>query len=130
MTMQQKKGVISFMLIAFLWSAVLPLFASYAPPRESDVFGGQMLICTAQGFKWVSVSDVPDNGGSKQQHHLKCALCYFHKHYVVDWQIASHSLDVGYPQRLATFVPAADEALRQTAPPYLLLPSRAPPLAV
>lgn len=127
MTWREKKTVIALMLIAFLWSAVSPLFVSYAKTPDESVFGERILICTAKGFEWVKVGEASEDGSGKEERHLKCALCYAHKQYVLDWHIASYSIDLGFPPPYIGQADFPDVLPPQADPPYFLFPSRAPP---
>lgn len=71
-------------LIAFLFSAVVPFFAVYELPQTdsqqetlASLFGDKILICTENGFEWMSLADA--QGGKlphKRDSHLKCAMCF------------------------------------------------------
>ncbi len=75
-----------FVLIAFVASVLLPFFAVYntgqlsAANAKTALFAGRLLICTADGFRWIKLSDV----GKQQPHtplaHYQCALCFFAAH--------------------------------------------------
>lgn len=74
-------------LIAFVMNALLPFFAVYDIPKAnavepsqqelSSVFGEKILLCTADGFKWVSWDELQEQPPA-QEHAPKyeCALCY------------------------------------------------------
>ena len=71
-------------------NAMLPFLAAYAAPqtlapqlassRSADMtslFGDSVLICTAEGFKWVSWEDVQTGKERPEPHSTyQCALCY------------------------------------------------------
>lgn len=77
-------------LLIFLLSSLLPFFAvynfssygdiaekEYISKEISSIFGSKILICTSEGFKWVSQEDL-QNGSEKPTPHpkYKCAACY------------------------------------------------------
>ena len=66
-------------LFAFLLNALLPFFATYELPQEGDVpsiFGDKILLCTAEGFTWVSRSDLQKQEHPQPHPDYECALCY------------------------------------------------------
>lgn len=80
--------------IAFLMNAIIPFFAVYnlqqtttAKPNQftaaqnSSLFGDKVLICTADGFKWISWKNLQNGKEQPKQHpHYKCPLCYVAAH--------------------------------------------------
>lgn len=80
-------------LMAFVMNVFLPFFAIYNTPSEqaigqkelSSLFGEKILICTTDGFKWVTWEELRN-----QKHrptpgdHYKCPLCYLAAHGVKD----------------------------------------------
>lgn len=67
-------------LAAFLVHALLPFFAVYdAIPLNTheiaSVFGEKILICTENGFEFVSVDEL-GHQPAKPHTDYKCALCY------------------------------------------------------
>ena len=77
----QKRSLLSLTLLAFLVSTLLPFAAVYNPSAaaQSSVLGDRILICTIDGFKWVSLDELD---GEQQGHDrsdqqaFECALCY------------------------------------------------------
>lgn len=63
-----------FAVAALLWQSVVPLFAP-APKAADDL----VVICTAHGFKTVSLSSLDGSGDSKSGQNLQdkvdCPLC-------------------------------------------------------
>lgn len=63
-----------FAVAALLWQSVVPLFAP-APKAADDL----VVICTAHGFKTVSLSSMDGSGDSKsgqsQPDKVECPLC-------------------------------------------------------
>lgn len=85
---QYIKNISRITLLAFLLNAVMPFFAVYdvashqAFAKEiSSLFGEKVLLCTADGFKWVKWEDLQSG---KEKHnpasHHKCPLCYLAAH--------------------------------------------------
>lgn len=79
-------------LLAFLLNAILPFFAVYNlqdnrafAAEMASLFGEKVLICTGDGFKWVSWQEL-QNGKEKQHNssHYQCALCYVAAHGLKD----------------------------------------------
>jgi len=74
--------------VAFLAQIFLPFFAYYgdmsAPniqakaDRTPAVFGDKILICGADGFRWVSAKDLLDGGDEDAEPHERyaCPMCY------------------------------------------------------
>jgi hypothetical protein len=91
------KSFLIVTLISFLMTVMLPFFAVYNPqlanagqvqrPNQdiSSLFGDKVIICTPDGFKFVSWSD-PSGDGSKDQPSpnphtpFKCPLCVINAH--------------------------------------------------
>ena len=69
---------------AFLIYTLLPFFAVYSNPSESkqlsSLFGEKVLICTSDGFKFVSWEDLAGKDAPKPHNEIKCPLCYFASH--------------------------------------------------
>ena len=134
------KIVTSITLMAFVMSVFLPFFAVYSIPsanaaqqnNQSSVFGDKILICTKNGFKWVSVEDLGDEEHDPESsNHLKCAVCYVSAHGVKDVLLSKidHPLPVQLKQ-IGAFDLALDESRLKD---HLLLfgrLSRAPPALV
>lgn len=122
------------LILAFSLNTTLPFFATYESDgltlKPSAISDSQdkILICTAEGFKWISPgraggSEHGDNG------HIKCPLCYF----------ASHGINAGQqyqPEIIAYNIVRQDVSYRrepEAITGHLLLSSglnnRAPPVA-
>ncbi len=75
-------------LVAFLMNAILPFFAVYNLTTDhraelgnsaevSSLFGDKVLICTEDGFRWVSWEDIESGKENPEPHQeYKCPLCY------------------------------------------------------
>ncbi len=78
-------------LIAFLLNALLPFFAVYnlpSPPsvKQADaLFGEKILICTGDGFKWVTWKELLKERRHQSASHYKCPLCYLAAHGLKDF---------------------------------------------
>ena len=76
------KSIFIVTLVAFIINATVPFFETYnsslnTPKTKeiSSVFSEKILICTSDGFRWVSLEDW--DGNSSQEHpDYECALCY------------------------------------------------------
>lgn len=89
----RRKIVTSITLMAFVMSVFLPFFAVYSIPsasaalenNQSSLFGDKILICTKNGFKWVSWEDLEDEEHTPEPtKHFKCAVCYVSAHEAKD----------------------------------------------
>lgn len=79
-------------LLAFLLNALLPFYATYGglssanlTANSSPLFGEKILLCTATGYKWVSLAEFADWGqslaadsdsGGQHNGSFECPLCY------------------------------------------------------
>ncbi len=88
------------MLIALLMNLVLPVFTVYELSRflpfvepsttqQQDTFSltelknqqsESILLCTVEGFKWVTVAELAVNPRSESHSYYECALCYLTAH--------------------------------------------------
>lgn len=97
-----KKYLSVLTLIAFLFSEFLPFFATYdlSSPHNteklSSLFGDKILICTAEGFKWVSTADIEKGNIPKQHKNIKCPVCFIATHKVENTTLAA--LAVAYTE--------------------------------
>lgn len=63
-----------------------PFFAVYNPEPTrvtkefSELFGGKILICTGNGFKWINIEDLAQEKEHIPSDHYKCPLCYIAAH--------------------------------------------------
>lgn len=79
------KWLVATLALAIALSASLPFFAVHNPPaRLASVFGEKILICSGDGFKWVTPADL-QSGKEKPAPHSgdKCPLCYAARHTLV-----------------------------------------------
>lgn len=128
-------------LVAFLMNTLLPFFAVYNLPQAvaseqeqssakemASLFGEKVLICTSEGFKWVSGTDL-QSGKEKPKPHpqYKCPLCYVAAH-GMKHAMPAMAVELVYApveQKLAYVFPASE-----TVQERLFIrnyPSRAPP---
>ncbi len=77
----QKK--ISFLFVwVFLVNALLPSLVQASVHSLSQISAQsesstKILICTAQGYKWVDISELENTDQSEQpKQHFECPLCY------------------------------------------------------
>lgn len=82
------------MVVTFLVNVMLPFFAVYNISQAAGQFepsildtplaneissvDNKVLLCTGNGFKWVSLKDLLEGGEEPIKHHTQydCALCY------------------------------------------------------
>ena len=130
------RSLLSLTLLAFLVSILLPFAAVYNPSAaqasESSLFGDRILICTIDGFKWVSLDDVgteQEDHGDSNQKEFECALCYVSAHATKDFLASVHDV-FGY-------TPSKQQTLRFDIAGYMVedrsgayfYQSRAPPVS-
>lgn len=123
------------LFVAFLAHTLTPFFAVYnlsavtAETKQlASLFGEKILICTGDGFKWVSLADL-QNGKENPKPHpdYKCPLCY----------VASHGLKAVTGKAVAVlhdYGSAATPLFAYDSPfissrPALSLHVRAPPVS-
>ena len=105
-SMRKNRSSIAYVaLLAFLLNAFLPFYATYAMPFASGKplsapFGEKILICTADGFKWVTWAELQKQSGHGPASHYKCPLCY----------LAAHGLRDAAPPVALTFAAVEREA--------------------
>ncbi|MGE0754720.1 MAG: hypothetical protein AB7L92_06130 [Alphaproteobacteria bacterium] len=77
------------LLLAFLMQCILPFFAVYDISAQAAgntlAVNGKVLICSAEGFKWVSLSDLQDAPQQEHQSAYKCGVCYLAAHGTKDF---------------------------------------------
>lgn len=68
--------------LACLLQFTLPFHAVYAAPQyeaqasESALFGEKFLLCTSEGFKWVSWAELEESEHKPAEHQdYECGLC-------------------------------------------------------
>ncbi len=129
------RQVLFITLIAFIFNAIVPFFAVYNLPTGnaeanelSSVFGDKILICTDDGFKLVSLTDLK-NGRELPKHSSKyeCALCYVAHKNDKNFVVSDFAINFVQPYWITyKFLPKSDDLSGQsfdsTADP------RAPPL--
>ena len=78
-----KRFISLFLFFAFVISTLTPFFAVYNLEPEnkaivelSKIFGGKILICSSDGFKWVNVVDLENENKHAPNNNYKCPLCY------------------------------------------------------
>lgn len=131
-----RNALISLTLLAFLLSAVVPFYATYAAPAsavtqptDSSPFGDKILLCTANGFSWVSIADLKDGKAPQPDPGYKCPLCYLAGKGIA---LSSTQMEPGH----WLFVQRYREPVRYIVqrhslhPPFWTVPSgRAPPVS-
>ncbi len=118
-------------LIAFLFNAMLPFFAVYdldnAKASELSDPSQKILICTGEGFKWISLEDLQSGKESpKQNKDLKCPLCYFvlhGKYTFTPYELATQSVFYSTPLLFKGLENRLAKTLFRSSP----YSSRAPP---
>ncbi len=97
-------------VLAFVLNTFLPVWVAYASPdhelknvnelSQTTFFEDKILICTTQGFKWVSLADLEEqNNTPSSQHRFKCPLCYLPVH-TVDTAIIQSQEPINYAHSL------------------------------
>ncbi len=82
----RNRYILFLTLVVFVISTMTPFFAVYSPtPSEatktiSELFGGKILICTGNGFKWVKIAELEQEKQHIPSDHYKCPLCYIASH--------------------------------------------------
>lgn len=73
--------------LALLVQTLLPFFALYQPPARMDaaqlasVFGEKILICSSQGFRFVTPEELAQSSQHEQTGpQYQCAVCYVSAH--------------------------------------------------
>ena len=83
-------------MLAFIANVFVPFFAVYNIPSAqaaekselSSFFGDKILICTSDGFKWVTWEELQNEENEHpdpNQKHYECPLCYVSAHGVKDF---------------------------------------------
>ena len=104
-TSKRIRYISAITLFTFFINVMLPFYAVYDIPKalaseqldanqNASLFGEKILICTAEGFKLVSLADLQSGKEQPKKHpQYKCALCYAAAHgtnHIVDVQEAEH----------------------------------------
>lgn len=135
-----KIRILSFLtILAFVINAFVPFFAVYniaaaQAAEQSDIqsFDEKILICTADGFKWVTWEELQQEETDHQtpdQKHYECPLCYVSAHGLKDFLPATavivtqklskeHTESAGYAETV-TKPRFAVAGYRTRAPPHL-----------
>lgn len=128
-------------LLAFLLGGLLPFFANYNVPelvqqaqseeqQIASLFGDDILICTADGFKLVSLKDLREGGSESPSPHsdYECALCFVAAH-GGKYAPANAAHAIAAPVRLVSLRLRTTANHEVTHPqPLLTTPPRAPPV--
>ena len=134
---KQLRHIGLLLFIAFLVNVTLPYAVGYVAPQATSeqvadqelasLLGDKILICTSEGFKWVSWEDVQSGKEQPKPHtQFQCALCYLAAH-GVGYFLISQPFDFHFNRPVAFFDHPASGAdlLEQFA--YLNFRTRAPP---
>ena len=112
-------------LFAFLVNALVPSYAFSADENSPK----EMLLCTSQGYKWVTVVD-DSNTSSNQKGSQHCKLCLFpSKSDHIDYQWVGSHLNTKIAN-LAVISANSPKLLLKIQFAQLLAQGRAPPIAV
>ena len=82
---RHRRNIVYTMLLAFVFNSLLSFFVPYslssaqasAEDSLASLIGDRVLICTVNGYKWVSLSEL--QGGEPAPEtglHFKCPLCF------------------------------------------------------
>jgi len=77
---QHQASISAIIILALFFNAISPLFISFANAStlatKDSPFGDKILICTAEGFKYVNIEDFA-NGDYPQENDSRphCPLC-------------------------------------------------------
>lgn len=114
-TSKRIRYISAITLFMFFINVMLPFYAVYDIPKalaseqldanqNASLFGEKILICTAEGFKLVSLADLQSGKEQPKKHpQYKCALCYVAAHgtkHMLDVQEVEH-IYYGYYQPIA-----------------------------
>ncbi len=120
-------------LLPYLFSILLPFFAAYHVPsaEAADNYfavDGKILICTVDGFEWLSLDDLADGSIPESDEHLRCGLCLLTANGIAFAALQDASvLSVSLFTSLYETWSGADSGA--WVPPYFLSPvGRAPPV--
>lgn len=71
-----------FLVLALLVQALLPFAATYhVAERNTSIFGDKVLLCTAEGFRWVSWEELQQQETAPESHgQYQCGACYLAAH--------------------------------------------------
>ena len=122
-------------VLSLLLQLTLPFFALYSVPQSAQaaeqirgLFGDKILICTQEGFRWISPETLAEHPPAPHE-KTQCALCYVHVKDVDDIPAsctAAIALHLPDPQTQSTIWPETPLATKsETFSPSA--PPRAPP---
>jgi len=132
--MQKMRYTPLILVMALLVNAVLP-FALVFPsaqhvkaPSYSLAFGEKILLCTAEGLKWVKLADLR-SGKEKPKPHSsdQCPLCSAVRHGVKDIILSAADIPLSSHRVTDHVVPFYTPSLVELLP-ITSLNARAPPL--
>lgn len=122
------------LIVACLLQFTLPFHAVYAAPisqtqaERSALLGDKLLLCTADGFKWVSWADLQEAEHEPAEHqNFECALCFAHSHFGKHIYADGYSLVM--PTRSAGNQISHVRQAVHTSADYQPHQSRAPPVS-
>jgi hypothetical protein len=109
-------------LLSILLAVLLPFYATYQVSDKQSIFGDKILICTAEGFRWINAGDELPAG---KRH--ECPVCVLQATHYSD---APHSISVAVNHHVSAFSYAVLEQV-ETAQQHITHASiRAPPVAL
>lgn len=119
-------------LIAFLLQVMLPFFAIYSVPANAQavpsVLGDKILICTADGFEWLTAKELAELPETPENHpDFSCAMCYVSAHAMGDTPPTSGILLSDVPAEYRR-IQVASGAILPTYNRSLAHLTRAPPV--
>jgi len=87
-----KRSIAWSVTLALVFNLLLPFFASYgiglAQASEQNPFGNKVLLCTSEGYKWVSLENLPGQAPAPDSSkHYECPLCFLQ----LDKPVVTHS---------------------------------------
>ena len=127
-----QKRIIAFILIATVaFNTLLPFFAFYQgqtePSQLAKLFGDKVLICTSDGFQWVSWEDLKSGKVPVKQHkQFFCPLCLIAAS-PISKILALGALVFVISRQLLTLLRFAPTACMASQTAWSLSHSRAPP---
>lgn len=119
--------------VAFLFQTLVPFFATYQVPQHASakemasLFGDKVLLCTREGFRFVSWDDVINGQQPEPSAQYECALCYVAANGQVIEPSAAGIVVAASPAISKPLPPATDIFLAQSHWQEFL--TRSPPLS-
>lgn len=137
--MMKQHITVRITLLAFIFNIFLPFFAVHTitqaqaadnPTELSSLFGDKILVCTADGFKWMTWEELQKEG---YPHHpdkppYECAFCYIAAHVHKDFLKTSQHF-IAFTEKSVTdaaFIYADDRLFSKGLPVFYL--NRGPPM--